>query len=260
MNTRAAAVAGYFYDADTDRLRHDVRQLLDAQSAALTVIPRALIVPHAGYIYSGPTAACAYKCLLLDPGQLKRVMLIGPAHRVYVDAMAIPSVDYFATPLGDVPLDGDALAAIGALPGVRVLDEAHRQEHSLEVQLPFLQTVLNDFSLIPVLVGGAAPATVAAVIDALATDPHTLVVISSDLSHFLDYDTAQRTDAATCERILHKAASLRGEQACGAAAINGLMASNWSRDLHVALLQACNSGDTAGQRDRVVGYASFALH
>jgi len=260
MNTRAAAVAGYFYDADADRLRHDVCQLLDAQSAAVAALPEALIVPHAGYIYSGATAACAYKCLLLDPGQLKRVLLIGPAHRVYVNAMAIPSVDYFATPLGDVPLDRDALAAIGALPGVRVLDEAHRQEHCLEVQLPFLQTVLNDFTLIPVLVGGAAPATVAAVIDTLATDPRTLVVISSDLSHFLDYDTALRTDAATCEAILHKAASLRGEQACGAAAINGLMASSWSHHLRVALLQACNSGDTAGQRDRVVGYASFSLH
>jgi len=260
MNTRAAAVAGYFYDADADRLRHDVCQLLDAQSAAVAALPEALIVPHAGYIYSGATAACAYKCLLLDPGQLKRVLLIGPAHRVYVGAMAIPSVDYFATPLGDVPLDRDALAAIGALPGVRVLDEAHRQEHCLEVQLPFLQTVLNDFTLIPVLVGGAAPATVAAVIDTLATDPRTLVVISSDLSHFLDYDTALRTDAATCEAILHKAASLRGEQACGAAAINGLMASSWSHHLRVALLQACNSGDTAGQRDRVVGYASFSLH
>lgn len=260
MSTRAPAVAGYFYDADTDRLRHDVCRLLDAQSAALAVLPKALIVPHAGYIYSGPTAACAYKCLLLDPGQVNRVLLIGPAHRVYVDDMAIPSVDYFATPLGDIPLDKNALAAIGALPGVRVLDEAHRQEHSLEVQLPFLQTVLNHFTLIPVVVGGAAPTTVAALIDALATDPHTLVVISSDLSHFLDYDTARRTDATTCECILHKATSLRGEQACGAAAINGLMASSWSRDLHVALLQACNSGDTAGERDRVVGYASFALH
>lgn len=260
MNTRAAAVAGYFYDADADRLRHDVCQLLAAQSASLAVLPEALIVPHAGYIYSGPTAACAYNCLRPDPDQVRRVLLIGPAHRVYVGAMAIPSAEYFATPLGDVPLDSDALAAIGALPGVRVLDEAHRQEHSLEVQLPFLQTVLNDFSLIPVLVGGAAPATVAAVIDALAALPQTLVVISSDLSHFLDYDSARRTDAATCEHILHKAASLRGEQACGAAAINGLMTSSWCRDLRVALLHACNSGDTAGRRERVVGYASFALH
>jgi AmmeMemoRadiSam system protein B len=260
MSTRTAAVAGYFYDANPDRLRHDVSQLLDTQDIAGEAFPEALIVPHAGYIYSGSTAACAYKCLLPDPDQVSRVLLIGPAHRVHVDGMAIPSVDYFATPLGDIPLDRPALERISALPGVRVLDEAHRQEHCLEVQLPFLQTVLNDFTLLPVVVGGATAEQVAAVVDAFADEPHTLVIISSDLSHFLDYDAARRTDSRTCESILHKATSLRGEQACGAAAINGLMASNWARRLQVKLLQACNSGDTAGQRDRVVGYAAFALY
>lgn len=259
MSTRSAAVAGYFYDADADQLQHDIRQLLD-NAAASAALPEALIVPHAGYVYSGPTAASAYKCLQPDPGQFRRVLLIGPAHRVYVEGMALPSVDRFSTPLGDIELDKAALRIIGSLPGVVFLDEAHRQEHSLEVQLPFLQTVLTDFTLVPVLVGGAAPAEVAAVIDRLAGDSHTLVVISTDLSHFLDYDTAQHTDASTCEHILHKATTLRGEQACGAAAVNGLMASNWCRDLQVSLLQACNSGDTAGQRERVVGYAAFALH
>jgi hypothetical protein len=260
MSTRAAAVAGYFYDANPDRLEHDVSQLLDAQCTEIGAFPEALIVPHAGYIYSGPVAASAYKCLLIDPDQVKRVLLIGPAHRVYVDGMAIPSVDYFATPLGDIPLDREALDRIRDLPGVRILDEAHRQEHSLEVQLPFLQTVLHDFSLAPVVVGGAEPAEVAAVIDALADDPHRLVVISSDLSHFHEYDEARQIDAQTCERILHKSATLRGEQACGAAAINGLMASRWSDHLQVRLLRACNSGDTAGDRNRVVGYAAFALN
>ncbi len=260
MSTRTAAVAGYFYDANPDRLRHDVSQLLDTQDVAGEAFPEALIVPHAGYIYSGSTAACAYKCLITDPDQVKRVLLIGPAHRVYVDGMAIPSVDYFATPLGDIPLDRPALERIGALPGVRVLDEAHRQEHCLEVQLPFLQTVLSDFTLLPVVVGGATAEQVAAVVDDFTDEPHTLVVISSDLSHFLDYDEARRTDSRTCESILHKATTLRGEQACGAAAINGLMASSWARRLQVKLLQACNSGDTAGQHDRVVGYAAFALY
>jgi AmmeMemoRadiSam system protein B len=260
MSTRAAAVAGYFYEANPDRLKHDVNQLLQAQAADCGDFPEALIVPHAGYVYSGSTAACAYNCLLPDPDQVKRVLLIGPAHRVYVDGMAIPSVDYFSTPLGDIPLDREALQRIGDLPGVRVFDEAHREEHCLEVQLPFLQTVLDDFTLVPVVVGGAGPDTVAAVIDALADDPHTLVVISSDLSHFLSYDEAQRTDSETCELILHKATSLRGEQACGAAAINGLMASRLGRKLKVDLLRACNSGDTAGSRNRVVGYAAFALH
>jgi len=260
MSTRAASVAGYFYDADPHRLKNDVVHLLDAQEVDFKALPEALIVPHAGYIYSGSTAACAYKCLLHDPDQVNRVLLIGPAHRVYVEGMAIPAVDYFATPLGDIPLDRSALEEISSLAAVSVLDEAHREEHSLEVQLPFLQTVLNDFTLIPVVVGGAAPAAVAAVIDALAVAPDTLVVISSDMSHFMTYQQAQRADADTCACILQKSSMLRGEQACGAAAINGLMASAWSHNLQVSLLQACNSGDTAGRRDRVVGYAAFALH
>lgn len=260
MNTRDAAVAGYFYEADAGRLRHDVSQLLDTQEVNSDGMPEALIVPHAGYIYSGSTAACAYNCLLTDPDQLHRVLLIGPAHRVHVDGMAIPSVDAFTTPLGDVPLDRAGLELIASLPGVSILDEAHRQEHSLEVQLPFLQMVLNDFTLIPVVVGAAAANRVAAVIDAFAEDPHTLVVISSDLSHFLGYDEARRVDSQTCEAILEKKTSLRGKQACGAAAINGLMASDCVQNMQVKMLQACNSGDTAGQRDRVVGYAAFALY
>jgi len=264
MSTRAAAVAGYFYDAAPGRLKHDVNQLLNAETAAGGDFPEALIVPHAGYIYSGSTAACAYRQLLIDPDQdrdqIKRVLLIGPAHRVYVKGMAIPSVDRFATPLGEIALDKEGLSRICALPAVEVIDEAHREEHSLEVQLPFLQTVLSDFTLIPVVVGGADAAQVGAVIDALAGSEQLLVVISSDLSHFLEYDEARRIDADTCDLILHKASTLRGDQACGAAAINGLMASDWGHKLQVSLLQACNSGDSAGQRDRVVGYAAFSLH
>jgi hypothetical protein len=259
MSTRAAAVAGYFYEADAGRLQDHVDQLLDAGSAVPGVFPEALIVPHAGYIYSGSTAAYAFRCLLADPGQLNRVLLIGPAHRVYVDGMAIPSVDYFATPLGEVALDRSGLDQIGRLPGVEISDEAHREEHSLEVQLPFLQTVLNEFTLVPVVVGGADADAVAAVIDALATDPHTLVVISSDMSHFLSYQDARRVDASTCEHIQHKSTTLKGDEACGARAINGLMAANKFQAADVSLLHACNSGDTAGKPDRVVGYAAFAL-
>jgi hypothetical protein len=260
LSTRAAAIAGYFYDADASRLQQVVHELLAGQVAEPGPRPEALIVPHAGFVYSGPTAACAYRRLQDDPHGIRRVLLIGPAHRVYVDGMAIPSVDRFATPLGEVPLDRRALDGLASLPGVRVSDEAHAQEHCLEVQLPFLQTVLGDFSLVPVLVGKAAPERVAAVIDALAGDPSTLVVISSDMSHFLDYNSAQRIDAESCAQILDKSTSLSGEQACGAAAINGLMASDWASGLQVKLLQACNSGDTAGQRFRVVGYAAFELH
>lgn len=259
MSTRMAAVAGYFYDADADRLQHHVNQLLEAESAIPEAFTQALIVPHAGYIYSGSTAAYAFRCLLNDPDQVNRVLLIGPAHRVYVDGMAIPSVDYFATPLGKVTLDRTGLDQISRLPGVKISDEAHREEHSLEVQLPFLQTVLNEFTLVPVVVGGAGADAVAAVIDTLAAAPHTLVVISSDLSHFLSYQEARRIDAGTCEHILQKSTTLKGDEACGARAINGLMASRKSQALDVSLLHACNSGDTAGKPDRVVGYAAFAL-
>lgn len=260
MRTRQAAVAGTFYDADAGRLRQHVKQLLSADTVLPETLPGVLIVPHAGYIYSGSTAAQAYRCLMLDPDQVKRVLLLGPAHRVYLKGMAIPSVERFATPLGEVLLDREALERIANLPGVQVSDEAHREEHSLEVQLPFLQSVLTEFTLVPVVVGSAAAAQVAAVIDALAEDPHTLVVISSDLSHFLSYRDAQQIDAATCKHILEKSTTLSGEEACGARAINGLMASNRARSLEVSLLHACNSGDTAGTPNRVVGYAAFALH
>jgi hypothetical protein len=265
MSTRAASVAGYFYEANAGRLQHQVNQLLSAESAnAESAIPRAfpeaLIVPHAGYVYSGSTAAYAFRCLLTDPDQVNRVLLIGPAHRVYVDGMAIPSVDYFATPLGKVELDRTGLDQISRLPGVKISDEAHREEHSLEVQLPFLQTVLKDFTLVPVVVGNASAEEVAAVIDSLVQDPHTLVVISSDLSHFLNYQDARRVDANTCEHILQKSTTLKGDEACGARAINGLMAARAFQALDVSLLHTCNSGDTAGEPNRVVGYAAFALH
>ena len=260
MSTRNAAVAGFFYEADASRLQDHVNQLLDAASDESEPVPEILIVPHAGYVYSGSTAACAYRRLRKHPDRVRRILLMGPAHRVYVAGMAIPSVDSFTTPLGEVALDRGGLERIAAMPGVEISDEAHREEHSLEVQLPFLQTVLNDFMLMPVVVGGADAAIVAAVIDAFAGDSCTLIVISSDLSHFKSYAEAQRFDADTCARILGKATDLVGEQACGARAINGLMASQRGQTLEVSLLQTCNSGDTAGSRDRVVGYGAFALY
>ncbi len=258
MSTRAAAVAGYFYEASPARLQAHVDELLDASPAPPAGFPGALIVPHAGYIYSGATAAHAYRWLKADPDRIGRVLLIGPAHRAYIKGMAIPSVNYFATPLGEIPLDLAALERLRQMPAVQVSDEAHREEHSLEVQLPFLQTVLNDFTLVPIVVGGAGPEQVAAVIDEIG-DERSLVVISSDLSHFHAYREAQRLDAATCERIIAGSTELSGEEACGARAINGLMASAKARELEVSLLHACNSGDTAGTPNRVVGYAAFAL-
>ncbi len=260
MSVRTAAVAGQFYEADKAALQQHIYALMSQATDECSVVPRALIVPHAGYIYSGTTAAKAYRCLQSCRDDIRRVALFGPAHRVFLQGMALPSVDEFATPLGEVPLDREVIKQIINLPGVSVSDLAHRDEHSLEVQIPFLQTVLSKFTLVPVVVGDCDAGTVAAVIDELSGDVDTLIVISSDLSHFHSYAEARQIDANTCGRILAKASSLSGEEACGARALNGLMRSEHAKSLDIELLHSCNSGDSAGDRNRVVGYGAFLLH
>lgn len=260
MSMRKAAVAGQFYEADKPRLSAQINRLMAITEPCLETRPKALIVPHAGYIYSGSTAAQAYRCLQSRRDEIERVVLFGPAHRVYLQGMALPSVDEFSTPLGDIALDRESIDRITGLPGVIISDEAHRQEHSLEVQLPFLQTMLDKFKLVPVVVGDCDANTVAKLIDELWGDSSSLIVVSSDLSHFHSYDRAQQIDAETCQRILDKASDLYGEEACGARALNGLMRSKHVESLQVELLAACNSGDTAGDRNRVVGYGAFLLH
>ena len=257
---RRAAVAGMFYPGDEATLRQQLTQLLAGSPTDTQGPPKVLIVPHAGYVYSGATAARAYACLKAQRAQIKRVVLLGPAHRVYLQGMALPSVDRFATPLGEVALDRVTLNETASLPGVVVDDHAHALEHSLEVQLPFLQTMLGDFALVPVLVGDAAARDVAGVIDALWGGPETLVVVSTDLSHFHDYDAARALDARTCDRILARATDISGEDACGARALNGLLGADHMRDRSIELLARCNSGDTAGDRERVVGYGAFVAH
>jgi MEMO1 family protein len=259
MSTRAAAVAGTFYERDEGRLRQQVRLLLEAARQRDCAAPKALIVPHAGYIYSGATAAEAYRQLLPVAGQIRRVILLGPAHRVYLEGVAIPSVNSFTTPLGEVPLAAQLLSRLREYPAVNVLDEAHREEHSLEVHLPFLQSVLGQFSLLPLVVGHCSPEVLGAIIDELWGGNETLFVISSDLSHFLDYETARKKDGSTCERILQGDTDLSGDEACGAAPINGLLASANGAQLSRELLAYCNSGDTSGDKHRVVGYGSFLL-
>ena len=260
MNIRPAAVAGQFYDANKTHLKADIDQLIAQFEPSFYAKPRALIVPHAGYIYSGSTAAQAYGVLSAYRNEIRQVILLGPAHRVYLDGMALPSVDAFHTPLGDIKLDRELMDSIASLPNVVISDEAHRLEHSLEVQLPFLQSVLDEFSLVPIVIGDCPAQEVAAVIDYLAATPRTLFVISSDLSHFHSYEMARQLDASTCNRIQQKASDIKGEQACGARAINGLMASEFVKSLSIDLLAACNSGDTAGDKNRVVGYGAFLLH
>lgn len=257
---RPPAVAGMFYPASPATLRADVDRLLATAPASTMAQPKALIVPHAGYIYSGPTAARAYAALAPWRATIRRVVLLGPTHRVAVRGLALPASEAFATPLGEVRVDAAARAAIAGLPQVVVSETAHAREHSLEVHLPFLQRALDDFSLLPLAVGQASPEAVAEVLERLWGGPETLLVISSDLSHFLPYATAQQVDGETCRHILDLAADVDPQQACGAFPVNGLLLAAQRHGLRPSLLYLCNSGDTAGDRQRVVGYAAFAFH
>ncbi len=259
---RPAAVAGSFYPGEAATLEGNVAALLKAAGQpAETAIPKALIVPHAGYVYSGPIAACAYARLRAAASIITRVVLLGPAHRVALRGLALPDVGGFATPLGNVEIDADAARTVSTLAHVSVRDDAHAWEHSLEVQLPFLQTILKKFKLLPLVVGDATPEDVAAVLDQVWGGPETLIVISSDLSHYLPYQDARRIDDRTVRTILAFGdAPLDHEQACGATPINGFVLAARRRGLHAQLLDLRNSGDTAGSRDRVVGYAAIAFH
>jgi len=247
-----------FYPADTTTLERTVEELLAAAPPG-DEAAKAIIVPHAGYVYSGPTAACAYRLLEGRRGRIRRVVLLGPAHRAYLRGMALPSVDAFTTPLGDVPIDLEAVRQVTDLPGMQISDDAHAGEHSLEVHLPFLQTVLDDFQLVPIVVGVCSASEVGAVLDALWGGDETLIVASSDLSHFHSYSEAQQIDANTTSRIEARETTLHGEEACGAYALNGLLLSAKAKDLQVRTLDVRNSGDTAGDRARVVGYGAYAL-
>jgi AmmeMemoRadiSam system protein B len=260
--TRPAAVAGSFYPGDASALAAEVTSYLAAAPAPLEGrrAPKAIIAPHAGYMYSGPVAACAYARIAPLAGIVERVVLAGPAHRVYVSGVALPAAREFATPLGTVALDPDAVRIASEFAFVEVSDRAHALEHSLEVHLPFLQAALGVFRLVPLVVGDASPDDVAALLEALWGGEETLVVVSSDLSHYLPYDSARRRDGGTARAILDLEASLVPEDACGAAPINGLLALARRRGLEAELVDLRNSGDTAGSRDRVVGYGAFAFH
>ena len=262
QSIRQPAVAGTFYPGQAAVLSHNVQALLSAAKPGrmpAAACPKALIVPHAGYVYSGSTAALAYAQLAPLRGIIRRVVLLGPVHRVHVRGLALPGADVFATPLGDIDVDQAAIARIAGLPQVVVSAVAHAMEHSLEVQLPFLQAVLEDFKLVPLAVGDATPEEVAEVLEVLWGGPETLIVISSDLSHFLPYRVAQNVDHSTVQRILNRSSTLTHEQACGGTPVNGLLLAARRHHLQPHLLGQCNSGDTAGDKDRVVGYVAIAL-
>ncbi|VAW77050.1 COG1355, Predicted dioxygenase [hydrothermal vent metagenome] len=257
---REAAVAGLFYPDDPLLLQQQLDGLLACDIPG-RLRPKALVVPHAGYIYSGPIAASAYSLLPLYKEGIQRVVLLGPAHRVAFSGIAASSAQYFSTPLGMMRIDQDAMDSILTKPQVRVMDEAHQEEHSLEVQLPFLQTVLDStVELVPLLVGDAHPQDVTDLIETLWGGPETLILISSDLSHYHDYHTAQNLDQATSMAIEQlNPDAIDHPQACGRNPLNGLLYAAQHHNLHATVLDVRNSGDTAGNRDRVVGYGAYAF-
>ena len=255
---RPAAVAGAFYPGNPANLTQEVDAYL-ALAERTPLRPKALIVPHAGYVYSGVVAARA--CVLLAPMAeiIRRVVVFGPAHREWVRGLAAPGCAAFATPLGRVAVDSEAVATAARLPQVEISDLAHRQEHCIEVQLPLLQVVLTDFAIVPFVVGGASPDQVAEVMELLWGQEETLILVSSDLSHYLPYEAARQMDQATALSVVQGKPLARHEQACGAVAINGLIEVVRSHGMHGTLLDLRNSGDTAGDRSRVVGYGAFAF-
>lgn len=254
---RNPAVAGLFYPDNSSQLASMVDTLLEAAQTALTT-PKALIAPHAGYMYSGPIAANAYARLLAAKNNINRVVLLGPSHRVPFLGMATSSAHVFATPLGHIPVDQEAVADIAGLPQVHCLDDAHAMEHSLEVQLPFLQSILDDFCLIPLVVGDARPQEVAEVLDRLWGGDETVIIVSSDLSHYHDYETAIRLDSATSRAIEElRLEDIGYDHACGRAPINGLLHVARTRGLSAQTIDLRNSADTGGPRDQVVGYGAY---
>lgn len=258
---RPPAVAGLFYPADPRPLARMVdRMLLEADAEAAGTVPKAIIAPHAGYPYSGPIAGNAFEPFRPLAGKVERVVVIGPSHHVAFAGLALPAADCFETPLGRVEIDREAAEPLLDLPQVRIDDRPHAREHSLEVEVPFLQQVLGRFRLVPLVTGNASPAEVAEVLARVWGAEETRIVVSSDLSHFLDYETARRTDRRTADEIVALATPIDTRQACGAVAINGLLHLAADAGAFTArLLDLRNSGDTAGDRGRVVGYGAFSF-
>lgn len=258
MRTREPAVAGTFYPDDPIVLHRQLVEMLE-KATPQEGQPKAIIVPHAGYIYSGELAAQAYACLQAEREKIKTVVILGPAHRVYFRGIAAPAADAFRTPLGSIPVDQNAIEGmLEKFQFVQRLPQSHRDEHSLEVQLPFLQQVLDTFRLIPLVVGETTPEQVGKVIDYLWGDQSTLIVISSDLSHFHDYATAQLMDSQAASAIeALQPQGLNGQLACGFLPVSGLLLAASRRQICPQRIGLCNSGDTAGDKERVVGYGAW---
>ena len=257
---RQPEVAGAFYPADPGVCADLVTRCLDGARPAPPGEPKVIVVPHAGHVYSGPVAGTAYAPLAKRSDRITHVVMLGPAHRVGFAGVATTAADAWASPLGTVPVDWPAMRPLLSRPGFRVADAVFAHEHCLEVQLPFLQRVLDDFSIVPVLVGDASQDEVASVLEALWGGPETLILISTDLSHFHDYVAARRLDGETTRRIeLMQPEDIDGERACGYRGLGGALKRAQELDLRVTALDVRNSGDTSGTKDRVVGYGAFAM-
>lgn len=253
------AVAGIFYPAEPEALQRQVREFIDAARHVTGAAPKALIAPHAGYIYSGPIAGSAYASLG-NAADIHRVILLAPAHRVAFRGIAYSSASHFKTPLGLIPVDRQVLEKIAQKPPLHLNDAAFREEHSIEVHLPFLQEVLEDFSIVPLLVGDTSPEQVAKVLEQVWDDPQNLVVISSDLSHYLDYATATEMDQQTSRAIeALRPEDLTYHSACGKTPVSGLLLIAKKHGLKARTVDLRNSGDTAGSHDRVVGYGAYVF-
>ena len=260
IKVQTPIVAGIFYPNDPSELRLDVQQYISAANCTLSRPPKALIAPHAGYIYSGPVAGTAYAQLAAVADTISRVVLLAPSHQVAFSGIALSSAEAFRTPLGDLEVDSDAVALIDYLPQVHIFDPAFAQEHSLEVHLPFLQEALNKFKIVPLVIGDIEPSAVAEIIEILWGEDETLIVISSDLSHYLDYESARATDSATSKAIEQlQPEKISHEKACGGTPVKGLIQVALHKNLEAITLDMRNSGDTAGPKDRVVGYGAYAF-
>jgi AmmeMemoRadiSam system protein B len=260
VRVRRPAVAGTFYPADPTELRAAVEAVL-GDTAQTGPVPKAVIAPHAGYVYSGPIAGSAYVRVLPGRGRVARVVVLGPAHRTPDAGIAASSADAFATPLGQLAVDTQTRDALVDARLIVVRDDAHAQEHSLEVQLPFVQVGLGgDVSVLPLAVGEVSPGHVAEVLDRVWGGEETLIVISSDLSHYQDHATARELDRRTAAAIVARRPDRLGRyDACGVIPVQGLLLSAERHELDVELLDLRTSADTAGAPDRVVGYGAFAL-
>ena len=254
---RIPAVAGAFYPANSEQLKHDIQIYLD-DAIQTDLTPKAIIAPHAGYIYSGPIAGSAYSTLLPIRSTIKKVVLLGPSHHVAFHGLSAPTADIFRTPLGDIGVDQQTIQQLATLSNFHIADEPHRQEHSLEVQLPFLQHILDDFTLLPLVVGNASATTIAEVLEQVWGGEETLIVISSDLSHYLPYTEAQEVDQHSSQAIEQlDETALVSKNACGHMPINGLLHIAKQKNLQGKTIDLRNSGDTAGDKSRVVGYGAY---